>query len=193
MRAAAPLQDRPMVGGLAEVGRLYEQSADQVHRLVRHEVRAPQPLIEDACQVAWSRLVSQRERVGRDTAVAWLVTTAMREAFKLLRRADRELSLDGLLDERIDLGEPVARSTPAEIVECRARLEALRTLSQRQRQLVWLQGVGLSYAEMADEIGATPRTVERQLRRARHKLTVAEAASAVSRVQVDLTDSGLSE
>ena len=171
MPLAAQLDDGRACGEIADVGALFERRAAQVHRLVRHEVRAPEPVIEDACQVAWSRLVTHRDRVGRDTAVAWLVTTAMREAFKLLRREQFELSLDELLDDRAQLGESVLGPSAEEIVGHRERLEALRSLSSRQRQLVWLQGVGLSYAEMADETGATRRTVERQLLRARRKLT----------------------
>ena len=178
MPLAARCDDGRARGEIADVGELFEHRAGQVHRLVRHEVRAPEAVIEDACQVAWSRLVTHRERVGRDTVIAWLVTTAMHEAFKLLRREQFELSLESLLDERTDLGGAVLAPAPEEIVAQRARLDALRALAARQRQLVWLQGVGLSYAEMADETGATRRTVERQLTRARRKLTLAEASEA---------------
>ena len=45
----------------------------------------------------------------------------------------------------------------------------------RVRRLVWLQGLGLSYREMAGETGMTRRTVERQLMRARSSLADAGA------------------
>jgi RNA polymerase sigma factor (sigma-70 family) len=170
MPGAAQLDEGQARGGVADVAGLFEHRAREVHRLVRHEVRAPEAVIEDACQIAWIRLVDHRERVGRDTVIAWLVTTAMHEALKLLRREQREHHLAPLLAEPRALGGGAHIAAPDEIVLQRARLEALRSLSVRQRQLVWLQGVGLSYEEMASETGATRRTVERQLTRARRKL-----------------------
>jgi DNA-directed RNA polymerase specialized sigma24 family protein len=50
------------------------------------------------------------------------------------------------------------------------RLRALDRLPERRRRLIWLQGLGFSYAEMAGVTGDSPRTVERQLRRARQEL-----------------------
>jgi RNA polymerase sigma-70 factor, ECF subfamily len=176
MDAAARVGDgRMLSGGIAEIGELYAHRAGQVHRLVRHEVRAPEPMIEDACQVAWIRLVGHRERVQRDAAVAWLVTTARHEAFRQIRRASRELPLEALVDDNCELGDAASAPSPEEIVEGRMRLQLLRSLPERQRRLVWLQGLGLTYAEMADLTDMTPRTVERQLIRARHKLAVAAA------------------
>jgi RNA polymerase sigma factor (sigma-70 family) len=175
MGAPVRIDDERMLGGIADVGELYEHRAGQVRRLVRHEVRAPEPVIEDACQVAWIRLVGHRERVHRDTAVAWLVRTAMREALRLIRRANRELPLEVLVDQRCAPGNAAIEPSPEEILEPVWRLQLLRSLPERQRQLVWLQGLGLSYAEMADHTGVTPRTVERQLIRARRKLALADA------------------
>jgi RNA polymerase sigma-70 factor (ECF subfamily) len=176
MGTAAQFNGGPMLtGGIAEVGELYAHRAGQVRRLVRHEVRAPEPVIEDACQVAWIRLVGHRERVHRDAAVAWLVTTARHEAFRLIRRASREVPLDGMVDDNYGFDGAAVGPSPEEIVEARMRLQLLRSLSERQRRLVWLQGLGLSYAEMAELTDMTPRTVERQLIRARRKLALAAA------------------
>src|ERR1700756_273150 len=89
-----------------DVGVIYASSAAKVRRLVRHTVRAPDPLIDDACQTAWTRLIRDRERVrAPDAVVGWLVTTAVREALKLTRRAARELFLEELLDETGELHE----------------------------------------------------------------------------------------
>jgi RNA polymerase sigma factor (sigma-70 family) len=176
MSAAARFDDgRVPNDGIAAVGELYERRAEQVRRLVRYEVRAPEQVIEDACQVAWIRLVDHRERVNRDAAVAWLVTTARHEALKLIRRANRDLPLEALAEENRDLSDSAIGTSPEEIVQRRARLQLLRSLPERQRRLLWLQGLGLSYAELADHTGVTPRTVERQLIQARRKLALAEA------------------
>jgi RNA polymerase sigma factor (sigma-70 family) len=63
----------------------------------------------------------------------------------------------------------------AELAEQHAQLEAISALPGRQQRLVWLQGLGFSYDEMAAQTGVSHRTVERQLLRARRRLRVIEA------------------
>jgi RNA polymerase sigma factor (sigma-70 family) len=158
------------VASLDDVAELFAEQASRVRRLVRAGVRAPEPMVEDACQLAWVRLFQRRASVRRDTATAWLVRTAIREAVKQLHRDGREVSLDALAEQA---GDRPAPSTPAlldELVEQRARLESIRILPERQQRLVWLQGLGLTYTEMAGQTGATRRTVERQLLRAKRTL-----------------------
>jgi RNA polymerase sigma factor (sigma-70 family) len=87
-----------------------------------------------------------------------------------MHRVARELSLDALDEEP---GDRPAPSTPAlldDLIEQRERLEAIRILPERQQRLVWLQGLGLTYTEMAGQTGTTRRTVERQLLRAKRTL-----------------------
>jgi len=167
-----------------DVALLYVEEAARVRRLVRTNVTAPSAVIEDACQVAWSRLLIHRARLRRDSARAWLVRVAIREAIKSLHRQRREPSLEALIERggRSDAGRSPDRSmmlpTPPlidELIEQKDRLESIRLLPERQRQLVWLQGLGLSYREMAGETGMTRRTVERQLMRARSSLADAGA------------------
>ena len=160
--------------GLEEVAELYAAQAIRVRRLVRLNVQAPDALVEDACQVAWMRLVDHRARVRRDAATRWLVRVAVNEALKLVRRSARDLSLDELSDERGE-GPLRAPSLIDELAEQRSRLEAIRELPGRQQHLVWLAGLGFSYEEMAGETGASRRTVERQLLRARVALSRAHA------------------
>jgi RNA polymerase sigma factor (sigma-70 family) len=135
-------------------------------------------VIDDACQVAWSRLIRYQGSVRREAALAWLVTTARREALRLLRRSRRELSLDELAESDPEPGRrraltPVNSVGPEEIVAWRSRLEEIGKLPVRQQRLVWLQGLGLSYTEMAGYEGASRRTVERQLLRAKQALRAA--------------------
>ena len=66
--------------------------------------------------------------------MSWLVTIAIREAIKLARRDQRELSLEAQVD---DDGEPnIASPDPAphELAEWRERLELMRRLPTRQRR-----------------------------------------------------------
>ncbi|HSY40455.1 MAG TPA: hypothetical protein VLA79_13025, partial [Polyangia bacterium] len=65
---------------------LYARAAGLVRGQVCSEVSAPEAVIDDACQFAWIRLLHHRQRVGRDRAVSWLITTALHEVFKLVRR-----------------------------------------------------------------------------------------------------------
>ena len=154
--------------GVGDVGALFGTLAPSLERIVGSGVRAPRPLIEDACQVAWFRLWHYRNRVRREHALAWLVTTAIHEAHALLRRESRCLSLERALEESGDV-TLAARALP-DLGEMRMRLELIRSLSARQQQLVWLHGLGFDYEEIATVTGSTRRTVERQLLRGKRKL-----------------------
>ncbi|HEX5193502.1 MAG TPA: sigma-70 family RNA polymerase sigma factor [Solirubrobacteraceae bacterium] len=185
------VMDRPVVSttpegvldDLDDVARLYREEAVRIRKLVRMHVVASSALVEDACQIAWCRLLIHRARVRRESARAWLVQVAVHEALKAIAREGRERSLEALQerDRRPDRGvEPAIASTLTptlieDLVEQRARLDSVRALPDRQRRLVWLQGLGLSYREMAGETGMTRRTVERQLMRARVSLSKAGA------------------
>ena len=177
--AAGADREVGLLDDLDDVARLYAEEAVRVRRIVRMSVTAPPAVIEDACQVAWCRLLIHRARLRRESARAWLVRVAVREAVKSVQRERRERSLEALLEQG---GRSAARGSvqtgmtlpaPAlidDLVEQKHRLESIRALPERQRRLVWLQGLGLSYREMAAATGMTRRTVERQLMRARSSL-----------------------
>ncbi|HUE28813.1 MAG TPA: sigma factor-like helix-turn-helix DNA-binding protein [Solirubrobacteraceae bacterium] len=159
--------------GLGDVGELYRSSSKSLERMVRFGVQAPEPVIEEACQVAWSRLVFHQHRVNRDTAFGWLVRTASREAIRLLRRGSRELPFDSA-EAAAAADRVMVEPGPDELAESRARLAMLSLLPLRQQRLLWLRGLGLSYDEIALRDGCTKRTVERQLLQARTALRAAD-------------------
>ncbi|MBV9805096.1 MAG: sigma-70 family RNA polymerase sigma factor [Solirubrobacterales bacterium] len=159
------------------MGELYGLLARRLEEAVRIDVRASNALIEDACQIAWIRLLRDRDQVHRETVMTWLVRTAVHEAFKLLRRDRRELSLEAAAEEAM----PIARSpeaTPLELCERGERLAALGRLPERQQRALWLHAFGLSYTEIARHEGCTTRTVERQLIRAREHIRGIQAQAA---------------
>jgi RNA polymerase sigma factor (sigma-70 family) len=156
--------------GAGEVAELYALHARRLERIVRVDVRAPQPVIEDACQFAWTRLLFHANRIRSDTALAWLTRTAVRHAFKLVGRESRELSLERVLEEQSEPPDCLLATAPDELVEQRERLAELGLLPERQQRLVWLHALGLNYMEMAAREGCTVRTVERQLLRAKRKV-----------------------
>jgi RNA polymerase sigma factor (sigma-70 family) len=158
--------------GADEVADLYGALAGSLRRIVAGQVTAPDAVIEDACQFAWSTLLRHRDRVRRQTALGWLARTALNEAFKLIRSERRELSLDELLERVGAHNAPPWALTPSveEQVEQRARLASLSALPERQQRAIWLQGLGFSYTEMTGCTGWSRRTVERQLMRAKRTL-----------------------
>ena len=149
--------------GVGDVGELYGQLAARLESIVRLDVHAPDTVIEDACQFAWSRLLHHRHRVHRETVISWLARTAVHEAFKLLRRDRREVPLDVVIDG----ASPVS---PHELIQRRERLAAIGRLPERQQRVLWLHALGLSYAEIAVHEQCTRRTVERQLLRAKQRV-----------------------
>jgi RNA polymerase sigma factor (sigma-70 family) len=152
------------------VGELYGRLSDRLEQIVRLDVRASDAVIEDACQFAWSRLVHHCDRVQREATLAWLAQTAVHEAFKLIRRDNRELSLEAAVESAGDAALRLRAPAPEELVVARERLAAIGLLPERQQRLLWLHGLGHTYSEMAVRTGCTRRTVERQLLRAKHKV-----------------------
>jgi DNA-directed RNA polymerase specialized sigma24 family protein len=153
-----------------EVADLFAELGPRLRQIVGGKTQAPEPVIDDACQFAWGCLVHHRQSVRRETALGWLATTAVREAVKLIRRQGREVPLEALTESAsLSRLRPLATPTD-ELVEQRAKLATVAHLPIRQQRLVWLQGLGFSYGEMADREGASMRTVERQLLRAKKAL-----------------------
>jgi DNA-directed RNA polymerase specialized sigma24 family protein len=159
---------------IADVARMYREMAEPLEQVVRRLVCDAEPVVEDACQAAWCRLVGHRARVREETAFGWLAQTAIHEAFKLSRRRGRDLSLDFELEQGAD---PVALAPePWELFAERERITGVRKLAVRPQRFVWLHALGLSYTEMAAHERCTTRTVERQLVLARGKLRASAAS-----------------
>ena len=151
------------------VAELYRDLSERLEQIVRFGVRAPESVVEEACQFAWGRLMDHRHRVRRETALSWLARTAVREALKLHSRAGRCISLDAALDgERA--AEVPTLAGPDELFERRERLASIGRLPARQQQMLWLHALGLTYTEIGRHIGCTTRTVERQLMKAKRTL-----------------------
>ncbi len=159
-----------------DVEALYRSLGRRLEQIVRADVRAPETVIEDACQFAWGRLVHHAHRVRRECALAWLAQTARREAVKLVRRDGRDLSLDSALA----VGAPMAGATlgpgPEEVFEQHQRLALIAALPERQQRVLWLHALGHTYAEIGLQTGYSLRTVERQLLRAKRSVRLRETA-----------------
>jgi RNA polymerase sigma factor (sigma-70 family) len=159
-------------------GELYRALSARVLRLVDRQVRTSPENVEDACHFAWVAFLRHTDDLHRDSALAWLTTTAVHEAYKLIGREKRAASLDQALESGLD---PPARATsnePLDRAHQHEQLGLVRQLPERQQRIVLLQAAGLSHAEIAATTGDTERTVQRQLYRARSTLAVLANPSA---------------
>jgi RNA polymerase sigma factor (sigma-70 family) len=164
------------MNGSGEVEELYCSVSRRLEEIVRIDLRRDSdPVVEDACQFAWDQLVHHRARVRRETALAWLAQTAIREARRLRDREERFLSLDAVFELAGDAAVLGEVPSADEVTERRERIRAICRLPERQQQVLWLHALGLSYVEMGAQTGCTTRTVERQLTRARRALREAAA------------------
>src|SRR5947209_13734672 len=117
---------------------LYRSSAVRLAGIVRRELGAPEVVVEDACQSAWSKLVRHREAVGRETAFSWLTTTAVREALRIVARTEHEFSLEASLEDGVRAARLrlPAEEEPERLVAARLRIEDVRALPPRQQRLL---------------------------------------------------------
>ncbi|HEY1523808.1 MAG TPA: sigma-70 family RNA polymerase sigma factor [Solirubrobacteraceae bacterium] len=169
----APLSPRDVI-------RLYCAFNRRLTQVVRATTLGPAPVIEDACQVAWTGLICPGQGVENGRARAWLVRTAVREALRLMRLEAREASLERAFEEMPHL-RSATDAGPEELVWRREQVESVRLLSVRQQRLVWLRALGFSYGEMARYEGVTNRTLRRQLERAQRRLQALDDSGQVDR------------
>ncbi len=159
-----------------DAGVLFARYDRQLRDRVRALVNTSEANIEDACMFAWVQLL-RHELDELDAAYSWLRTVAVREAVKLDRgdRRTRPLPVDehGVAIEPVDTRDQLAARDM--LAHAGAIIHAAG-LSTRQREMISLQLSGLTYQQIAARTGDSPRTVERQILRARAKLTDARNA-----------------
>jgi RNA polymerase sigma factor (sigma-70 family) len=163
------------VAGGQRVPELYNELQPQLVRILTSNLQAPEWIVDDACQSAWSSLLAHSAGVVRGGELGWLSTTATRAALKLLRVEGRAASYEEP-PPPIDLDEfRVPVPDPELSLELRERLAEIKRLPVRQQRLVMLHGFGYEYDEIAAVTGETRRTIARQLTRARTQLRLADA------------------
>jgi RNA polymerase sigma factor (sigma-70 family) len=156
-----------------DTARLFAQHRRRLPRLLRRRVKASEAVIEEACQLAWLRLVEHAAEVPAGAVLPWLFITSRNAAVKQLQREARVVSLEELFEADADR---VVEMRPAvgELVELRESIRAIDRLPLRQQRSVWLRAFGLSYVEAARYEACTRRTMERQLLFARQSLRALE-------------------
>lgn len=107
------------------------------------------------------------ERVG-----PWLYRVAMRQIMLFRRKAGRRKKLINNVAEKTQPSEVDASRGPLDFLLSEERQgeirEAMGNMSERDRQLLMLKYVeGMSYGQIAAQIGVTPSAVQSRLHRAR--------------------------
>ena len=126
MSVIAPLATTPD----ASFQQLYERLSRRLEQIVRTDVRAPETVVEDACQFAWGSLLAHTTRVRAEAALSWLATTAVREAWRLMRARERDVPLEP--DDLAGSGsrEPSSAVMTDALVEDREQLKLIRAASR---------------------------------------------------------------
>ena len=121
---------------------------------------------DDLVQEAFTRVLRQRERGEVRSAKALLFATARNLALDRLRRrhASPEIAITDSGESRVLEESPDAAATLNHRQELAILTEAVRALPDRCRQVVMLRHLeGLSYKEIAAQLGISPETVKVQL------------------------------
>jgi DNA-directed RNA polymerase specialized sigma24 family protein len=142
----------------------------QLRRILRRHLRAPDCVLDDACQAAWEALLRKDVSLSEEHVLGWLATTARREALVMLARVQSEQPLDDALDTTVS---PASwAGDPQRIAVQREHLARVGELPRRQQRLVWMRGLGFGYEEISETTGDSFRTIDRQLTGARRRLSI---------------------
>ena len=171
---------------LDTIGRLFEQHGDRVYGYCLRVLGCEHDAA-DATQDAFMNLARRGVGAARDDDALrfYLFSTARNACFDLRRRRRGDASLEALRDAGADLDraplEP--RSEPEQrALDNAARAAvfgALATVPERQRTAFVLRELGgLTYDELAEQLGMNANAVAQLLHRARRALQVALPVAA---------------
>jgi DNA-directed RNA polymerase specialized sigma24 family protein len=163
-----------------QVGAFFAANATRVHDTVSRSARASEPVIEDACQVAWTILVRRPDVTLDERGLNWLAIVAIREAWRLASIANEipagsfQADTPGEDDELPEPAHPDDRSAEQRAldrIEHRERFDAIKTLKPSEREALYLKGLGYSYKEIQAIMGGASYTaVDRRIKEGRAAL-----------------------
>lgn len=147
---------------------LFRRHHDRLVAQVTSRLNGDHETAEEACALAWLQLLRyQPERT--DQLYGWLLVTARREGYRLLRQRHRETPLE-------HAPEPSSAEDLLDQVDGRDRLRLLAELKPSQRRVLTLRAQGFSYAEIAELLGVSYTHVNRNLTEGRARLRRLHAA-----------------
>ena len=166
---------------------LYRRHARDLLARTRRAVKAPEALIEDACQLAWTQFLRYQPE-PRENVVAWLTVVARHEAYRLVREYKSALPASSItaIDEDgkttgfdPDLAVGPDRDPLLEH-DAREALAALAKLKPAQRAALALKVAGFRYKEIQSLCGGKTYTwVNRHITEGRAALRAARESDTV--------------
>ncbi len=150
----------------------YERYRRRLLRFALVLGRGEETLAQDAVQAAFVTAAKKLRSIQSEEHLwNWLARVARQHLAKAWRQRQRNSAVIGMADlpECIDGGEP-----DSVLEECLDA--AILMMDAGERELVeWFYFDGLSHKEIAERLGATPKSVSSRLERARIKLRAAIA------------------
>lgn len=163
------------IGGLEILVRRYQVQAVRAAYLIVRDRELAQDIVGDVFVRSYERI---RQFKADRPFGPWFIRSVVNEALKAVERRNRHVSFDSqsavdgpiVVDLLVDPGP--GPDALAELREMRRALEdALKSLTPRQRAVIVLRYyVGLSQAEVAEELSSPLGTVKRRLHDARIRL-----------------------
>jgi DNA-directed RNA polymerase specialized sigma24 family protein len=162
----------PATDGLQRLAALYAKHNEPLQALIERRAGAQPATAADACAHAWAQLLAAKHV---DIALpwqplAWVTTTAMREAWRLNALEYRANPVDDSTLDRLTVNRGRAARSADELAELHARLDLVDELPERPRRFLLRLAIGYSYDEIAAAEGATHTTTCKQIARAKRLL-----------------------
>ena len=135
---------------LRRLAALFVKHDAQLHRVVGRRVAAQPATIADACSYAWTQLLAAEDiDLGLPWGpIAWLTTTAVREAWRLNELEWRATPLNHEDLDAIANADSTQPSTD-QLASLHDRLTLIDELPERPRRFLLRQAIGYSYDEIA--------------------------------------------
>lgn len=163
-------QERTGAALREQVGRLYEESREDVYRYLLTLGLYP-PRAQEAAQEVFLRLYAAlRKGEAIQNPRAWVFRVAHNLGLKTRARQHTETPLDGEVGERFASG---GANPERELMERERMLrfhQAVEGLSEQQRRCLFLRMEGLRYPEIGSALGISASAVGEFLRRAMVRL-----------------------
>jgi DNA-directed RNA polymerase specialized sigma24 family protein len=142
-----------------QLGEFFTTNHDRLQRAVARKLNARDELIADACADAWTILLRRPDITLDHRGFRWLLTVAINEALRLLRRTRGETPVgafpaDSRGHDDEDAPEPVDTEMSAageralELIEHAEHVQLFRELKPRERAALYLKALGYSYHEI---------------------------------------------
>ena len=162
----------------AEIIQLYDETSDELRRLLRGKLGNAQEA-DEVAQDAYLRLYQNNRRKEIRDPRKYLFTTALRLALNVLRRRRTETNYLSARKSSVEPERSGADEASAyRILTARQQLDAVKDalsrLPDKTRYIFLLSRYeGLTYPEIADRLGISVKAVEYHMKRALEKVLVA--------------------